>query len=436
MGVAPLPRLLGAPGRSCLLGERGEDSLGAVPAEVAEQLEGFVGEVDRVAPVDEDVVGHGGAHQRDECLGRGPRSSGGRKGTFGRVAVSRVDETPVPGCETFGRDGGSQWRERKAGRMAQGVAGNEAKPVDERKGTVLWRQRREHVGHRRQHAEPGTPTLLPVQQAEVGPFAHGRHGPLLGAEQLHEAEHRFGNDKGEALLEALREPAKVVPGGIVLAPQDHEDVGTVDLDVVCPHVVGEGVERPPRGEVEACVVPVAGQKAVLDGPPVERETHVRAAVVHGERLPVSPEHADRLGPDLAGQAALRLQLLDRTDPGPPGFLHALDHYAAPFALKPVTVSEAAAKTGSPLRSRARRAASTSLTSCGSRLASAAVAKLWRGTPATRTSATRARAGTGVHRAVLGFQLGQCRRLVGAGKVRREKLDCHCAGHAMEEIDVR
>src|SRR5258706_249666 len=48
------------------------------------------------------------------------------------------------------------------------------------------------------------------------------------------------------------------------------DVDIVSLDHrgVGAHIVGEGVERAAGGEVEAGVVPVAGQQAIADGSPV------------------------------------------------------------------------------------------------------------------------------------------------------------------------
>ena len=88
MGVPPLPGLFGAPGRGGLLGERGEHGPGTVPAQVAQHLEGFVGEVDRVAPVDEDVVGDGGSHECGHGLRCRPGSSRGRKGSFRRVTIA------------------------------------------------------------------------------------------------------------------------------------------------------------------------------------------------------------------------------------------------------------------------------------------------------------------------------------------------------------
>ena len=198
-----------------------------------------------------------------------------------------------------------------------------AQPVHQGEGPVLRRQRRENVRHRRQHRQPGAPTFLPVQQAEVGALAHRARAPSSGPSSSIRPSTALARTRVRPCSRPSASRRRWWPARVVLGPQDHEDVGTVDLDAVCPDVVGEGVEGAPRGEVETGVVPVAGQKAVLDGPPVERETHMRAAVVHGERLAVGPEHADGLGADLAGQAALRLQLIEGAD----ALARALDRWA-------------------------------------------------------------------------------------------------------------
>jgi hypothetical protein len=89
---------------------------------VAQHLEGFVGEVDRVALVDEDVVGDSSAHQRDDSFRRSSGRRRRRQGSFRRVTVAGVDETPVPRGEPFWRDRRRQRWEREPGRVAAGVA--------------------------------------------------------------------------------------------------------------------------------------------------------------------------------------------------------------------------------------------------------------------------------------------------------------------------
>ena len=82
---------------------------------------------------------------------------------------------------------------------------------------------------------------------------------------------------------------------------------SVDLDRVGPHVVGPGIERAAGGQVEAGVVPVAGDQPALDRAPMQREAHVRAAVVERVGLAVAPEDAHTMGTQLGQQLAIGLQ---------------------------------------------------------------------------------------------------------------------------------
>ena len=143
-----------------------------------------------------------------------------------------------------------------------------------------------------------------------------RRGRLGRSQGVGQAENGFGNHQRQALFEAFVEAAQqlryAVDGGL-----DHDDdvvaIAASKLHRVGPHVVGEGVEGAARLEVEASVVPVAGQQSVLDRAPVQRKAHVWAAVVHRVRTPVGPEDAHRLGPDLARQLAFGHQGVGAAD---------------------------------------------------------------------------------------------------------------------------
>ena len=111
------------------------------------------------------------------------------------------------------------------------------------------------------------------------------------------------------MLEAVVEPAPQMGDPVGRRLDDDDHVVAVDLDRVGAHVVGEGVEGAARVQVEAGVVPVAGEQAVVDGAPVQRETHVRAAVVDRVGAALGPEHADRLRPELGRQLSLGHQLV-------------------------------------------------------------------------------------------------------------------------------
>ena len=59
----------------------------------------------------------------------------------------------------------------------------------------------------------------------------------------------------------------------------HPDFVAANLDPGCGHVVGPQIEGPAAFEIEAGVVPVAGEDAVFYGPTMERKTEMRASVV-------------------------------------------------------------------------------------------------------------------------------------------------------------
>jgi hypothetical protein len=68
-------------------------------------------------------------------------------------------------------------------------------------------------------------------------------------------------------------------------------------------LVGELVECTAALQVESGVVPVAGQDAVPDRPPVQGKAHVGAAVVHGMYLATVEKEHQRTTSDADGEAA-------------------------------------------------------------------------------------------------------------------------------------
>ena len=127
------------------------------------------------------------------------------------------------------------------------------------------------------------------------------------------SQHRFGHHQGQPLLEAFFQPAQVPGGGVSVWAQNDDDLAAVDLDTVRPDVVGKGVQGAPRDEVEASVVPVAGEQAIFYRPAMKREPHVGAPVVDGVRLAVAHKDTHRGRADLAGEVTLRLQFIERPD---------------------------------------------------------------------------------------------------------------------------
>ena len=199
------------------------------------------------------------------------------------------------------------------------VPGDEGQAVHKRQGAVSRVETGQDVRHRCQHGQAGAPPGGPVAYSEGHAGAGRRDSGWLGAEHVRQAQYGLGDDQRQPLLEALFQAAQVPAGRVRLGPQHDEHVAVLHLHAVGADVVGERVEGAARDQVKAGVVPVAGQKPVFDGPPVEREAHVGAAVVHGERLAVAQEHTDRRRADLTRQASFGPQLLDVPDPAPQGF---------------------------------------------------------------------------------------------------------------------
>src|SRR5512132_3289782 len=81
------------------------------------------------------------------------------------------------------------------------------------------------------------------------------------------------------------------------------DVAIAKLDREGAHVVGKLVEGAAGGEVEAGVVPMAGEDAIFDSALAEGETHVGAAVVHSEDLAAGGEEGEGVALGLDAEAA-------------------------------------------------------------------------------------------------------------------------------------
>jgi hypothetical protein len=86
----------------------------------------------------------------------------------------------------------------------------------------------------------------------------------------------------------------MVLGFIMGGREHHKDIVVNHFDLVRLSVVSEGIESATGREVEASVMPMAREEALLDSPTVEGETHVRASIQEREWRAFGPEHADGL----------------------------------------------------------------------------------------------------------------------------------------------
>src|SRR5262245_866346 len=92
--------------------------------------------------------------------------------------------------------------------------------------------------------------------------------------------HGLGDDEAEVMGEAVREPLTPVRGGIRMTERGlYPDVAIAHLDRADRYVVRPQIECAAAFEIEAGMVPMTGQDSVLEAAALEREAHVRAAIV-------------------------------------------------------------------------------------------------------------------------------------------------------------
>jgi hypothetical protein len=95
--------------------------------------------------------------------------------------------------------------------------------------------------------------------------------------------HGLGDHEAEVVGKAVLEPAPSMARGIGLAE------GGLDPDLAVTHlgrtgrdIVGPEIEGAAARQIEARVMPMTREDAVLDAAAIERKAHVRAAVVERE----------------------------------------------------------------------------------------------------------------------------------------------------------
>ncbi len=179
----------------------------------------------------------------------------------------------------------------------------------ERGRLVVGLQPVEHVRHRDEHGESGTPPGRAVRDAELESGPHDRLGLGTRGEQT---EHRLRDHEREALLEAVAQPRLQQRDGIRLGPRRHDHVVAAELDVEAVRVVGPEVERAARLEVEPRVMPVTGHQSRLHRAAVQREPEVRAPVLDRPGPVRVPEHDHGEVADLREQLAGLAELGQRS----------------------------------------------------------------------------------------------------------------------------
>ncbi len=125
------------------------------------------------------------------------------------------------------------------------------------------------------------------------------------------AMHRLGDDEADVVREAVIKPLAPVRGGVGLTEHGlYPDLAVAHLDREGRRVVRPQIEGAAAFEVEAGVVPMAGEDAVLDAAPIERESHVRAPIVERKGAPPVADDEDRAMGAVHDEPALRPQLVE------------------------------------------------------------------------------------------------------------------------------
>jgi hypothetical protein len=110
--------------------------------------------------------------------------------------------------------------------------------------------------------------------------------------------------------EAIGKPLTPVRRGICIIERGlHPYFAIAQFDREDRYVIRPKIKGAAALEIEAGVVPMTGQDAVLDAPPFEREAHVRATIVEGENPPAVVHEKDRTMTAVQNEPALRLYFL-------------------------------------------------------------------------------------------------------------------------------
>ena len=182
--------------------------------------------------------------------------------------------------------------------MVARVARDEREAVHERERVVVAVEMGEQVRHRDEHGEARAPTRAAVARAELHAGAHDLRRRATPASSSPSTDLAITSEMSSSrpFAQATLEMADRIGVGTRRARTRRR---RASVDVEAARVVGPQVERAARHEVEARVVPVAGDEPGFDGALVEREAEMRAAVLDRVRGAVVPEHDDRERADLS-----------------------------------------------------------------------------------------------------------------------------------------
>ena len=261
-----------------------------LPADEVEALERLVDEIERMSAVGERPLGLGRQKRLRECSGREAFRDRRQQRALGCLAMTHFRPAPQPALER-GRVGpASERRAFPPRRLAVAIRRHAARPMEQGEMDILLAQHGQEIGKRRVYGKPGVPAIA-VPRPEQRHLPHDLGSRNAGRKL---SLHRFGDDETKVMGEAVGKPLTPMRGGIPMVEAGLDpNLAIAHLDRARRCVVRPQIESAAAFEIEARVVPMAGQDAILDTAALERKAHMGAAIVEGKDAPLIVDHEDR-----------------------------------------------------------------------------------------------------------------------------------------------
>ena len=287
--VPPGAPLFLAARRGDAAGQQRHVRLRVVRADVVHQLEHLVARVEQVPALGVEALRRR-VGQQAGGVAPAQRAQRRRQRALDPVRVAGADERLQPAGEIVQPSVVAVQRPAQAVRhRPRRLGGDLPGRVVERQVAGVVAQVRRQVGHAGQAYQPLAPACQPAR-GELGD--RGDHAGRVRV-FVQQPEQGLRLDQAHADVQPpLQAPAVERRVGVLARAARDQHLPVGDAHLVGRHVVGEQVERAAGSDVEAGVVPVAGQDAVVERSAVQREAHVRAAVVHGGNAVTVGEHGD------------------------------------------------------------------------------------------------------------------------------------------------
>ena len=225
---------------------------------------------------------------------------------LGALGVAHVDETAEPDGQSRCSGAAARQRlEQEVRRLHRRVGSDVREPVIESCRAIDRVEPRHEIHEARQRGQAAEPAAAAAQNPEVEARAKDIDARRVGVEEL---DRRFRQHERDVALEPVLQPLALVCNRIVRRAQIDENVVAADRDREATQLVRELIEGTARPEIEAGVMPMAREDPVADRAAMEREPHVRTAVVDCIHLIAVREQADRVPIDVDDETSRRAQL--------------------------------------------------------------------------------------------------------------------------------